>query len=313
MSLLLSLLYIGLGFFILIIGGEALVRGSISIAVRFKVKPALIGLTIVAFGTSAPELVTSLAASFKGSSDIAIGNVIGSNIFNTFAILGITSLLTVNLVERSIFKFELPVMIGTSVLLALCVQNLVISQIEGILLLTVFIGFLVWSFIQSRAPSIESDEIKPLKHPLFDVFFLSLGIGGLIGGAELALTGAIEAGKTFGLSDRIIGITIVSAGTSLPELVTSAVAAYRGQNDIAVNNVIGSNIFNILLVAGGTATITSIPVSQNIVSADIYWLLLSAVLLPIVFWFGKLKITKLSGFSFLILFFSYMSLLLLRG
>lgn len=312
MSLLLSLLYIGLGFFILIVGGEALVRGSISLAVRFKVRPALIGLTIVAFGTSAPELVTSLAASFKGSSDIAIGNVIGSNIFNTFAILGVTSLLTVNLVERSIFKFELPVMIFTSVLLALFIQNLVITQVEGVLLLVVFVGFLVWSFIQSKAPSVDSDDMKSLKNPIFDVFFLMVGIGGLIGGAELALTGAIQVGKAFGLSDRVIGITIVSAGTSLPELVTSAVAAFRGRSDIAVNNVIGSNIFNILLVAGGTATITSIPVSPDIVKSDIYWLLTSAVLLPIVFWMGKLKISKFSGFAFLILFFSYMSLLLLR-
>ena len=312
MSLLLSLLYIGLGFFILIVGGEALVRGSISLAVRFKVKPALIGLTIVAFGTSAPELVTSLAASFKGSSDIAIGNVIGSNIFNTFAILGVTSILTVNLVEKSIFKFELPVMIFTSVLLALFVQNLVITRIEGILLIVVFVGFLIWSFIQSKAPSVDTDDMKPLKYPIFDLFFLMVGIGGLIGGAELALTGAIEVGKAFGLSDRVIGITIVSAGTSLPELVTSAVAAFRGRSDIAVNNVIGSNIFNILLVAGGTATITSIPVSPTIVSSHIYWLLLSAILLPKEFWAGKLRISKFSGFGFLILFFSYMGLLLLR-
>lgn len=312
MSVLLSMLYIGLGFFILIVGGEALVRGSISLAVRFKIKPALIGLTVVAFGTSAPELVTSLTASFKGSSDIAIGNVIGSNIFNTFAILGITSILTVSIVEKSIFKFELPVMIFTSVLLALCVQDLLISRFEGIFLIIVFMGFLVWTFIQSKAPTVESDDLKALKHPIFDVLLLMIGIGGLIAGAEIALTGAIEIGKAFGLTDRVIGITIVSAGTSLPELVTSAVAAYKGRSDIAVNNVIGSNIFNILLVAGGTASITAIPVSEAIVTSDIYWLLLSAALLAPVFWFGKLKISKFSGFAFLILFFSYMSLLLLR-
>lgn len=313
MELFIAFLYLLGGFFILLVGGEGLVRSAISMAVRFKVSPSIIGLTIIAGGTSAPELVTSLIASFKGSSDIALGNVVGSNIFNIFAILGLTSLLNVNKIEKSMLKFEAPALLFFSIALVLVGLNGRIGKIEGIVFIVMLVGFLVSSVFIAKKNFVEQeDDLTTLKHPIMDVLFLCGGLGLLVGGANLALEGGIAIGKLAGLSDRVIGVTIISIGTGLPELATSAVASFRGRNDIAVSNVIGSNIMNTLGVAGATAVVNPLSVSRQLILQDGAWMIVATVALILAFLMGRLQMSRVAGFGFLSSYVAYIVVLLNR-
>jgi len=314
MELFIAIVYLLIGFAILIYGGDYLVQSAVSIAARLEVSPAIIGLTIIAAGTSAPELMTSLLASQKGSPDIALGNVVGSNIFNILAILGVSSMLSKNKVPKSLLRFEIPMLI---LLTALFVYSLLDNQIqawEGFVLIFFFVGFTYYAVQRARKRPQTNDnpteELEKLKNWYHDLGYLIAGIAGLVGGAQLALIGGADIGRIAGLSERIIGITILSVGTGLPELATSAVASLKGQDDIAISNVIGSNIMNTLLVVGATSAIRTIPVSNEILNHDVIWMTFATVsLLPILI-LNKRAIGRRLGAAMTLSYIAYISSLI---
>lgn len=276
------------GLIILVAGAELLVRGSVGTALRFGLTPLLIGLTIVAFGTSTPELVVSIQAASNGSDDIALGNIIGSNISNIALILGIAALIQPLKVQTSIIRKDVPILLGTSLLLVFFLMDGVISQLEGFIF---FMGVVVFTVASIRMAKMETsvevkteyEDVVPKKSlPLgLNVVMIVGGLGLLILGAKWLVDGAIEIASSIGMSQAVVGLTIVAVGTSLPELATSVMAALKKEGDIAIGNVVGSNIFNILCILGITAMI--LPVSQGgITTIDILLMLgLTLLLLPI--------------------------------
>jgi len=242
------------GLVLLYYGAEFLVRGGVQIAKRFQVTPLVIGLTLVAFATSAPELVVSCDAALKGMGDIALGNVIGSNICNIALILGLCAVIAPLQVNASLFKLDLPLMIGSSVLFALfCFLTGGINRIEGALFFAGIIAYVVVSIRNARRSGDVVTEVEGDGKPLslgVSIVLVLLGLGFLVGGARLLVNSAVWLAELFGVSQAVIGLTIVAIGTSLPELATSVIAALKGERDIAIGNVVGSNIFNILAIMG---------------------------------------------------------------
>lgn len=265
--MLIPILLIIAGLVVLTVGAEFLVRGGVSSALRLGVTPLVIGLTIVAFGTGAPEFVVSLDAALKGNSGIALGNVIGSNISNIALILGCAAIVRPMSVKAEILKREMPVLLAVSAFICIVMYDGVISRIDGALLTVALIAYTVGAYIMSRKK--ESDEVEAeyeeavtaSGRPVwFDVLFILVGLGALVGGSSLLISGAVTVAEMAGMSETVIGLTIVAIGTSLPELATSVVASYRNEADIAFGNAIGSNVFNILGVLGISAMITPIVV-----------------------------------------------------
>lgn len=278
-----------IGFTILIYGSDLLVKTSVSLALRLKVSPAIIGLTIVALGTSAPELITTLIATYKNAPDIALGNVVGSNIFNILAIVGIACLLRPNKVNQQILNFDFPVLLLCTGLFLWIAWNGQVSRLEGGLFALGLVAYIVSTIWLSRrkgnppSPDLEASS-RGLIH---DVSFLGLGFIALLGGAHLALEGGVWMGTLFGLSERIIGVTIISVGTGLPELATSAVAAYKGRTDLALANVIGSNIANTLGIVGMAALLTPLAASPQIVQKDSIWMMAGTLAVFILILLGR--------------------------
>ncbi|MDX1631692.1 MAG: calcium/sodium antiporter [Thermoanaerobaculia bacterium] len=258
----LSLLLVAAGILLLFGGGEGLVRGATSIAQRFGMSSLVVGLTVVAFATSAPELAASLTAALTGAPDIAVGNVLGSNVANLALILGVAALARPIPVAASFVKGEIPVMIVVTLLLAPMLLDDLIGRGEGVLLLLVlalYLGFLLVQKSRTGGAGVsESLQESPL--PLRRAI-LAVGLGGLglVVGAKLLITGAVEIAQSFGISDRVIGLTLVALGTSLPELASSLVAARHGEGDIVLGNIIGSNVFNVACILGTTAVVIPIP------------------------------------------------------
>ncbi len=299
----LNILFLAVGFVILIAGADYLVNGSSSIAKKFGVSNLAIGLTVVAFGTSMPELLVSVQSSFKGFNDAAFGNVIGSNNFNLLFILGIAGIIYPLVVQRNTVKYEVPLSLLAAGVLFLLVNDTilygsapftvtsstgatteytgVLSRIDAVILLLFFVGFLVYIYRSMKTTSDYSDEnsIKIYKTPIAILMVLG-GLAGLVGGANLVVENAVELAKSFGLSEKLIGLTILAAGTSLPELATSCVAAYKRNTDIAIGNVVGSNIFNIFFILGVTGVINPVPYNTAL-NFDLYVLMASTVLLMI--------------------------------
>ncbi|MEO0336294.1 MAG: calcium/sodium antiporter [Pseudomonadota bacterium] len=304
------------GFAILLIGGESLVKAAVSLALRWKISPALIGLTVIAAGTSAPELFTSITAALKGANDIALGNVVGSNIFNLLAILGVASIIKPNKVQRRAITIEIPFLLVASISMIVFAYDGLIARFEGGILVTALIGFLYYSFVENKKGNQEvdgSDEIDNdslLKNMYWDLGHLFIGFAALLGGAQLALEGGIELGTIFGLSERIIGVTIISVGTGLPELATSAVAAFRGRNDIAVSNVIGSNLMNTLAVIGTTSMIRPMPASEKIITSDCVWMVAGLFIVFPIFFLGRGTVGRSMGVFLLFGYISYLGFLI---
>ena len=249
------------GFALLIKGADFFVKGASTIARRFGVPQLVIGLTVVAMGTSAPEAAVSIGAAISGNADITIGNVVGSNIVNIFIILGFTALVAPLLVDRSALKADMPIMLGISVLLLpLGLTGNIVTRWEGFLLLAVFAVYMIHLFRQASQNTDENEEERPTygQGSLWMIFWGLLGLAMIIAGSKLTVHEATEIALDLGVSQRMIGLTIVAFGTSLPELVTSVTAARRGNTGIAIGNIVGSNIFNILFVMGLTAAITPI-------------------------------------------------------
>ena len=283
--MLIPVLLILAGLVILTVGADFLVRGGASVAMRMGVTPLVIGLTVVAFGTGSPEFVVSIQAALDGNSGIALGNIVGSNISNVALILGCAALVRPLKVQAALLRKELPILVAITGFLWLLVYDGTISRLEGGLLLTGGIGYTVFTYVQSRRKEKKKVEKefaeavgKPGKAVWIDVLLIVLGLGALVGGAQLLLSGGVTVAQAFGMSDVAIGLTIIAVGTSLPELATSVVAAYRGEPDIAFGNAIGSNILNILAVLGLTALISPFS-TEGIRSFDLGAMLGSVIIL----------------------------------
>ncbi|KXG73874.1 calcium/sodium antiporter [Thermotalea metallivorans] len=299
-----------IGFVLLMKGADYFVEGASEIARILRIPPILIGLTIVAFGTSSPEAAVSIGAAIKGNNGIALGNVVGSNIFNISLIVGITALLYPLQVERETVKKEIPFALLSSILLLVLAADMglqgyqtnTITRADGIVLLaffSIFIYYLLEVALHSREQSTEEIE-KPAGSMTKQILFAGGGLGAIILGGEIVIRNSIKIAQQFGMSETLIGLTIVAVGTSLPELITSVVAALKKQSEIAVGNIVGSNIFNILFILGISSIITSIPVEQKIFF-DLN-LMIGYTVLLLIFSRTHHKITKAEG---LILLLSY--------
>ena len=299
------------GFAALIFGGELLVRGSVGLALKAKISPMVIGLTVVSLGTSAPELFASMQAALMDKTDIAIGNIIGSNIANFGLVLGFTALIFPILISRSILKKELPLLIIVSLSFLFLSLDGLLGLWDGILLIVGIITFTVFLIVKSvKNHEAPDDQIeKKARHGFWTLTGLIVfGSLGLYFGSEWFLEGAVEIATKFGVSDHVIGVTLVAFGTSIPELATSGIAAFRKQTDISLGNLIGSNVFNILGVLGVTAIINPLDISSHILQHDFIWMLgLTLLLFPMIY-FGK-KISRFNGLTLLICYFTYITLL----
>lgn len=280
------LLIIG-GLVLLILGGNWLLKSAVALSLKLEIPKIVIGMTVVSFATSAPELIVSINAALSGSSDLALGNVIGSNIANLGLVLGITLLLGTMHVQKSFYKVDWPVMMIASVMLYFFLSgDNVIERYEGIILFSFLVIFLIYLLRFQKTAVIDEmpEDDEPL--PLFKiiVFFVIGGLG-LWGGSELLINGATSLALEFGVSERIIGVTVVSIGTSVPELAASIIAVLKKEKAISLGNLIGSNVFNILAVLGITSIITPVAVNdQGLLTNDIFWMLaISFAVLPLVF------------------------------
>lgn len=300
-----ALLYFVLGLGFLIVGADVLIRGASRLALTFGIAPLVIGLTVVAFGTSAPELAVSVQASISNQANLALGNVVGSNIFNILFILGVSSIIAPLIVAKNLIRRDVPIMIGISIVVYLFALNKIFSFTEGIILFTVLIIYVWFLIYQSRRANSESKvdvstkiEIeKSSKYGLIkNIGFIILGLGLLILGSNWLVDSSIVFAKYFGVSELVIGLTIVAIGTSLPEVVTSIVATIRGERDIAVGNVIGSNIFNILGVLGlaGIFSPNGIEIAPSVINIDLPFMIAVALICFPIFISGGI-ISRLEG------------------
>ena len=309
------------GFIILIKGADLLVDGSSSIARKFHVSNLVIGLTLVSFGTSAPELIINLVASFEGKQEIAIGNILGSNIANTLLILGISALIYPLAVHKSTVWKEIPYSVLAVLVLGFLVNGVIIggesqallSRFDGIILLVLFIVFIFYTFSIAK----KHNELSDIQYKELEVFksvvYTVLGILGLGFGGPMIVNGAVKIAQNIGMSESFIGLTIIALGTSLPELATSAVAAFKRNTDIAIGNVVGSNIFNVLWILGISSVIKPLVFdSSNIINLYIV-ILVSIILFLSIFIGRKRSIGRLEGFFFLLLYVTYIVYLIYRG
>jgi len=267
--LLLDYLYIFGGLIGLFFGGEALVRGSVSIARRMLISPLIIGLTVVGFGTSTPEILVSVQAALRGVPDIALGNIIGSSIANILLIVGLTALVWPIRIAAAAMRRDIIFMIASVLLLVPLFAMGELGHISGLLLVAGLSVYLVLTFLSSREDTTEDDNPAAQSSLIVSVSWMTFGFVALLFGAQFLVDGAVSVARGFGVSEAFIGLTIVAIGTSLPELATSVIAAFRHQSDIAIGNVIGSNIFNVLGVLGVTALIAPISVSGRFLSFDL--------------------------------------------
>ncbi len=296
---------------ILIVGGDFLVRGASRIAIRFHISPLVIGLTIVAFGTSAPELLISLKSVLAGSPDLAMGNIVGSNICNLALVLGVAAIIGSIRVKPSVLELDWPVAMGSSLLLYILMKDGLISWHEGILfiaILAVYTFFIIRNSMKEgkalRVMDSEFDQPEPKQNVWKDVFLIIIGSLGLYFGADLFVGGAQELARFFGVSERVIGITVLALGTSLPELVTVMIAAFKKETDLALGNLLGSNIFNVLSILGITSIVTEIRVNEVIHGSDMLWMLgITAIVLPMMVY--KRTITKIDGMILLSIYAYY--------
>lgn len=294
MEILIQLLFIVVGFTLLVKGADWFVDGAAGIAAKFGIPQLVIGLTIVAMGTSAPEAAVSITAAMKGSADITIGNIVGSNIMNILVILGLTSVIVVTAVAKSTVRYEIPFMIAiTFLLLALGYTGNQITFIEGIILWACFILYLAYLFRMAKQNKEEVDEEMQDKPVWKLLLAVVIGIVCIVWGSNISVSAASEIARICGMSERFIGLTIVALGTSLPELVTSVSAARKGNADIAIGNIVGSNIFNILFVVGTTALITPVVFQPNFVADTL--IAAGAAILLLVCVAKKQKLTRAAG------------------
>ncbi len=306
MEILLQLLLLVVGFVMLVKGADWFVEGASKIADKFGIPQLVIGLTIVAMGTSLPEAAVSVSAALKGSAEITIGNVVGSNILNVFVILGLTSVVCTVAVQKSTIRYEIPFTILISVLLGvLGFSDNTVGRLDGVILWVLMIVYLLYllKMAKNGAPMEEVEKAEE-DEPIWKLLLLVIvGAGLIVWGSNVAVDAATSLAKIFGMSERLIGLTIVALGTSLPELVTSVTAAVKGKADIAVGNIVGSNIFNILFVVGTSALITPVVYSTNFMIDSIVAVAAMVILLLCVF--RKQKLNRTGGVILLLGYAAY--------
>ncbi|MBF0196406.1 MAG: calcium/sodium antiporter [Planctomycetes bacterium] len=323
--LLLAAFMVVVGFYMLIKGADKLVEGAINVAQKFHLSTAVIGATVVAFGTSLPELVVSTGANLKalsmdmlndpsGPAAIAIGNIVGSNIFNVGAILGIAAMVSPLKLPRHMLRLEYPLMIlALSMLVLFSLPNGAVASIERVEGMIFFVGLLLFTYFAVKNGKVDTSEVSEVaKHPqktFSAIMKISIGILMLTAGGDISLNGAIALAESVGMSERVIGLTVMAMGTSLPELATSITAAKKGEQDIAVGNIIGSNIFNVFCIVGISSMILPLPVHPGTMSWDYWWMMsFSLVLFPFMLWKGQLK--RIHGFLLFSALVIYVSLLI---
>ena len=308
-----------IGFLLLIKGADMFVDGSSSIAKIFKVPTIIIGLTIVAMGTSAPELAVSLSASIQGNNEIALSNVIGSSIFNLLVVVGVCAIFKTIVPDKDIVKRDLPLSIVGAVIVLVAplitfsiTGKLELSMLTGIILAIIFIVYLVFLIRNARktpAVATPDEEVKKMS-PIKSIIFIVIGLAGIIVGGNFVVDGASDIASSFGLSDTLIGLTIVAIGTSLPELVTSIVASKKGENELSLGNAVGSNIFNILLILGVSSAVSPLAVEQqSLWDMGIFVLITLVILGYIIF---RKKIDRKFGIAMILMYVVYMVYIVLR-
>jgi len=328
--MLFDILAIIFGLIILVIGAEGLVRGASSFASKLRISPLVIGLTVVSFGTSAPELTVNIVSALQGSPDLAVSNVVGSNIANILLILGVCAIIVPLSVKSSTVWKEIPLALLGVVLLGIMANDrlfdgvplMTLTRTDGLALLALMAIFMYYIFgmaksdrkktVGAKAEQSDEPEIKEYGFAL-SVILIILGLTGLVLGGRLLVSGAVDLAKAAGLSEALIGLTIVALGTSMPELATSVVAALRKQTDIAIGNIVGSNIFNIFFVLGTTSVILPLPIS-SILNFDIIVSIIATGLLFLFMFVGhRNKLVRWEGILFVTLYVTYLAYLVARG
>jgi len=318
----LSIGLIILGVVLLVVGGEVLLRGAVGLATLLRLTPAVIGLTVVAAGTSVPELAVSGIAAYQGKADIAVANVVGSNIFNITIIVGLCALIRPIVITGNTIRLEYPVLALVTFLCLVMARDGIITRLDASLFLAVYVGFTAYliNVVRRQMSAAEAQELKaevkeltPTSEPTRGwvcVALVSGGVALLAGGAQATVSGAVEVARVLGWSERVIGLTIVSAGTGLPEVVASLVSSVRGRSDIALGNVIGSNLFNILAVLGLSAMVSPLPVQQTLITSDCWWMLgITLLLFPLMFTGRRVK--RWEGGLLMAVYCVYLGLLLI--
>ena len=311
-SIIIQVVLLLVGIVFLIKGSDFFVDGASSIASILKIPTIIVGLTIVAFGTSAPEAAVSITSSLTGSNAMAVSNVIGSNMFNLLMVIGLSALLGELLMEKNTLNKDLPFLVGITILFAVfIIIGWDINNIEGIILLIILIAYIVYLIIGARKSKDANIVEKPKLTPVKSIIFILVGLAGIVLGGDLFVNSASDIAIALGMSETLVGLTIVAIGTSLPELVTSLTALKKGENQLVIGNVIGSNIFNILFVLGASSAISSIPLSSTML-IDIIFMVIVTILC---FIFGKTqdKFDKKEGAILVVLFVIYMIFAILRN
>lgn len=319
--MLVAFILVAVGIGVLVAGGEVMLRGAVRLATLWRLSPAVIGLTVVAAGTSIPELAVSAVAAANDSADIAVANVVGSNLFNIAIILGLCAVIRPFAISGNTLRLEYPVLVLMTLLCMVIAQDFVISRLDALLCVAFYVGFTAYVVQLVRAQvtdnelahlDAETQELLALETPPTLLPSLGLVVAGtllLAFGAQLTVQGASDLARLWGWSERLIGLTIVSMGTGLPEVVASVVSSLRGRSDMAVGNVIGSNLFNILMVLGLTASISPLPVSAELFTSDMLWMMAATLLIFPLMWTGW-RMNRVEGGLLLAFYGVYLGLLL---
>ncbi len=315
-----SIFYIIAGFLLLVVGGDFLVRASVGLSFKLSLSKLIIGMTVVSFATSAPELLVSLQAALKGSPDIAIANVLGSNIANIALVLGLTAIISPLIVDKNFYKMNWPVMMVFSLLVTyFLINDLVLDRVEGSILFALLIVFIYIMIKKSKTDknvAVEDIDDGLMETSYVKIFmWLAVGAAALYFGSEFLVNGATTIAEHIGISEGVIGVTVIAIGTSVPELAASIIAALKGEKAISLGNLIGSNIFNIGSVLGLTAIITPINVvDEHILYSNLIWMLaVSAVLIPLVFIPKKFELSRLKGMALFIAYITFIYLAFKSG
>ena len=322
----LTFVWLVVGLVCLVFGAEWLVRGASSVATKLGVAPIVVGLTVVAFGTSAPEMAVSVSGALSGSADVALGNVVGSNTFNILAILGLSAAISGLSIEQRLLKFDIPVLVLITAVVYGLILNDSVSRIEGVVLflgVIAYTGWLLRGALKGESPAVQAeyeDAVERVEGSTFrqsvtfQVGLIIVGLALLVLGSQLLVNSATEIASALGVSDLVIGLTVVAAGTSLPELATSVLAAIRGQRDIAVGNVVGSNIFNLLAVLGASAAVSSngVAVNSEVIRLDFPVMLAATIVLLPICWNGFM-IKKWEGSLLVVFYVAYVAYLIMEA
>ena len=305
----LNLLFVVIGVILVLWGADRLTDGAVAIAEKLYMPHIVIGLTVVALGTSMPELCVSLTSALKSTADLAVGNVVGSNIFNAMLIVGAAAIVSPMTILSSTVKKDIPfALLASIILMAMCYWGSDVSRWEALALFALFLVYMYYTVRGAKGSHAEEPSVKKNYSGIKATLYILLGLACLVGGSNLFVSGATKIASLLGVSQAVIGLTIVAGGTSLPELATSVVSAYKGQSGIAIGNVLGSNVFNILMILGITGFISPLQI-QGITYVD-YGIMTLSMLLLWCFSYTKFKIERWEGIVLLVIFFAYMSWLI---